>query len=201
MSDPLWFDDAAGWRAWLEANHDSAAEVWVGMYKKHSSRHNMTWSEAVDEALCFGWIDSVMHRIDDERHAQRYSPRKSGSIWSAVNVAKIERLRAEGRMQPAGEAAFAKRRADRTGVYAFEQERPAELEPEQRAAAGRRRAGGGVLRRAAARLPPHGHPLGDEREEARDARPAARDAHRRLGRRAAAEAPQPAVGGGSSASR
>ena len=133
MSDPLWFDDAAGWRAWLEANHDSAAEVWVGMYKKHSSRHNMTWSEAVDEALCFGWIDSVMHRIDDERHAQRYSPRKSGSIWSAVNVAKIERLRAEGRMHPAGEAAFAKRRADRTGVYAFEQERPAELEPEQRA--------------------------------------------------------------------
>jgi uncharacterized protein YdeI (YjbR/CyaY-like superfamily) len=133
MSDPVWFDDAAGWRAWLEANHDSAAEVWVGMYKKHSSRHNMTWSEAVDEALCFGWIDSVMHRIDDERHAQRYSPRKSGSIWSAVNVAKIERLRAEGRMHPAGEAAFAKRRADRTGVYAFEQERPAELEPAQRA--------------------------------------------------------------------
>ena len=133
MSDPLWFDDAAGWRAWLEANHDRAAEVWVGMYKKHSSRHNMTWSEAVDEALCFGWIDSVMHRIDDERHAQRYSPRKSGSIWSAVNVAKIERLRAEGRMHPAGEAAFAKRRADRTGVYAFEQERAAELEPEQRA--------------------------------------------------------------------
>jgi len=133
MSDPLWFDDAAGWRAWLQANHDRAAEVWVGMYKKHSSRHNMTWSEAVDEALCFGWIDSVMHRIDDERHAQRYSPRKSGSIWSAVNVAKIERLRAEGRMRPAGEAAFAKRRADRTGIYAFEQERPAELEPEQRA--------------------------------------------------------------------
>jgi uncharacterized protein YdeI (YjbR/CyaY-like superfamily) len=133
MSDPLWFDDAAGWRAWLEANHDRATEVWVGMYKKHSSRHNMTWSEAVDEALCFGWIDSVMHRIDDERHAQRYSPRKSGSIWSAVNVAKIERLRAEGRMHPAGEAAFAKRRADRTGIYSFEQERPAELEPEQRA--------------------------------------------------------------------
>ena len=108
MSDPLWFDDAAGWRAWLEANHDSAAEVWVGMYKKRSSRHNMTWSEAVDEALCFGWIDSVMHRIDDERHAQRFSPRKSGSIWSAVNVAKSRApCAAEGRMHPAGEAAFA----------------------------------------------------------------------------------------------
>jgi uncharacterized protein YdeI (YjbR/CyaY-like superfamily) len=133
MSDPLWFDDAGAWRAWLEANHDRASEVWLGMYKKHSPRHNLTWSEAVDEALCFGWIDSVMHRIDHERHAQRYSPRKPGSIWSAVNVAKIERLRAEGRMHPAGEAAFARRRADRTGVYAFEQEQPAELTAAQRA--------------------------------------------------------------------
>jgi len=121
MSEPLWFDDAAGWRAWLEANHDRAPEVWVGMYKKHSARHNMTWSEAVDEALCFGWIDSVMHRIDDERHAQRFSPRKPASNWSAVNVAKIERLRAAGLMHDAGEDAFAKRREDRTGVYSFEQ--------------------------------------------------------------------------------
>jgi uncharacterized protein YdeI (YjbR/CyaY-like superfamily) len=133
MSEPLWFDDAAGWRAWLQANHDSAAEVWVGMYKKHSARHNMTWSEAVDEALCFGWIDSVMHRIDDERHAQRFSPRKPGSNWSAVNVAKVERLRAAGLMHDAGEDAFARRREDRTGVYSFEQATPAELSPGQRA--------------------------------------------------------------------
>jgi uncharacterized protein YdeI (YjbR/CyaY-like superfamily) len=133
MSEPLWFDDAAGWRAWLEANHDRAPEVWVGMYKKHSARHNMTWSEAVDEALCFGWIDSVMHRIDDERHAQRFSPRKPASNWSAVNVAKIERLRAAGLMHDAGEDAFAKRREDRTGVYSFEQATPAELTAGQRA--------------------------------------------------------------------
>jgi len=133
MSEPLWFDDAAGWRAWLEANHDRAPEVWVGMYKKHSARHNMTWSEAVDEALCFGWIDSVMHRIDDERHAQRFSPRKPGSNWSAVNVAKIERLRAAGLMHDAGEDAFARRREDRTGVYSFEQATPAELSAGQRA--------------------------------------------------------------------
>ena len=133
MSEPLWFDDAAGWRAWLQANHDRAAEVWVGMYKKHSASHNMTWSEAVDEALCFGWIDSVMHRIDDERHAQRFSPRKAGSNWSAVNVAKVERLRAAGLMHDAGEDAFAKRREDRTGVYSFEQATPAELSAGQRA--------------------------------------------------------------------
>jgi uncharacterized protein YdeI (YjbR/CyaY-like superfamily) len=133
MNEPLWFDDAAGWRAWLEANHDRAPEVWVGMYKKHSARHNMTWSEAVDEALCFGWIDSVMHRIDDERHAQRFSPRKPASNWSAVNVAKIERLRAAGLLHDAGEAAFARRREDRTGVYSFEQATPAELTAGQRA--------------------------------------------------------------------
>jgi len=133
MSEPLWFDDAAGWRAWLQANHGSAPEVWVGMYKKHSASHNMTWSEAVDEALCFGWIDSVMHRIDDERHAQRFSPRKAGSNWSAVNVAKVERLRAAGLMHDAGEDAFAKRREDRTGVYSFEQATPAELSAGQRA--------------------------------------------------------------------
>jgi uncharacterized protein YdeI (YjbR/CyaY-like superfamily) len=133
MSEPIWFEDAAGWRAWLEANHARAPEVWVGMYKNHSAHHNITWSEAVDEALCFGWIDSVMHRIDDERHAQRFSPRKPASNWSAVNIAKIERLRAAGLMHAAGEAAFAKRRADRTGVYSFEQAAPAELSAEQRA--------------------------------------------------------------------
>ena len=93
----------------------------------------MTWSEAVDEALCFGWIDSVMHRIDDERHAQRFSPRKPGSNWSAINVAKIERLRAAGLLHDAGKEAFAKRREDRTGVYSFEQAAPAELSAEQRA--------------------------------------------------------------------
>ena len=122
MSEPLWFDDAAGWRAWLQANHDSAAEVWLGMYKKHSASHNMTWSEAVDEALCFGWIDSVMHRIDDERHAQRFTPRRKGSNWSAINVAKVERLTAEGRMRPAGMRAFEARTPERTGVYSYERE-------------------------------------------------------------------------------
>jgi uncharacterized protein YdeI (YjbR/CyaY-like superfamily) len=134
MSEPLWFDGPDGWRAWLEENHATAGEAWLGMYKKHSPKHNMSWSRAVDEALCFGWIDGVMHRIDDERHAQRYTPRRPGSNWSAVNVAKVEALRAAGRMHPAGEAAFAARRDDRTAVYTYERPGEAELEPEQRAA-------------------------------------------------------------------
>ena len=134
MSEPLWFDGPEGWRGWLEAHHETAAEVWLGMYKKRSPRHNMTWSEAVDEALCFGWIDGVMHRIDDERHAQRFTPRRPGSNWSAVNVAKVEALRAAGRMRPAGEAAFALRRDDRTAIYTYEQRDESALAPEQRAA-------------------------------------------------------------------
>jgi uncharacterized protein YdeI (YjbR/CyaY-like superfamily) len=133
VSEPLWFDGPEGWRAWLEEHHETATEVWVGMYKKRSPRHTVSWSEAVDEALCFGWIDGVMHRIDDERHAQRFTPRRPASNWSAVNVAKVERLRAAGKMRPAGEAAFARRRDDRTGIYSFEQSATPELTPEQRA--------------------------------------------------------------------
>jgi uncharacterized protein YdeI (YjbR/CyaY-like superfamily) len=133
MSEPIWVDGPEGWRAWLEANHETADEVWLGMHKKRSPKHDMTWSQAVDEALCFGWIDGVLHRIDDERHAQRYTPRRPGSNWSAVNVAKIEALRAAGKMRPAGEAAFAARREDRTAIYTYERRHEAKLDPEQRA--------------------------------------------------------------------
>ena len=132
MSEPIYFDGPEAFRAWLEEHHETATEVWVGMYKKHSPKHAMAWTQAVDEALCFGWIDGVMHRVDDERHAQRYTPRKPASNWSAINVAKVERLRAEGRMRPAGEAAFALRRDDRTAIYTYERGEAA-LEPEQQA--------------------------------------------------------------------
>jgi uncharacterized protein YdeI (YjbR/CyaY-like superfamily) len=134
MSEPVWFDGPEEWRAWLEANHATAAEVWVGMYKTRSPKHNMSWSQAVDEALCFGWIDGVMHRVDEERHAQRFTPRRPASNWSAVNIAKIEALRAAGKMRPAGEAAFAKRRYDRSAIYTYEQRGEAALSQKQRAA-------------------------------------------------------------------
>jgi len=116
----LFFADAAEFRAWLEANHETAPDLWMGLYKKHVANHGLTWAEAVPEALCFGWIDSVSQRIDDDARRQRWSPRKPGSIWSAVNIAHVERLLAEGRMHPAGMAAYERRRADRTGIYSHE---------------------------------------------------------------------------------
>ena len=95
-------------------------------HKKGSGEPTLTWSESVDEALCVGWIDGVGRAVDDRRHSKRFTPRKKGSIWSAVNIRKVEVLIAEGRMQPAGLAAFAARSEKRSGIYAYEQ-REAEL--------------------------------------------------------------------------
>lgn len=124
----IFFRDGGEFRAWLEANHDTASELWMGMPKKHLDRPSVTWAEAVPEALCFGWIDSKSESIDEDHWRQRWTPRKAGSTWSRINIAHIERLTAEGRMHPAGLAAFAKRREDRTGTYSFEQE-SSELAP------------------------------------------------------------------------
>ena len=116
------FATPAEWRAWLEEHHATETELVVGFWKKGSGKASMTWSESVDEALCFGWIDAIRRSVDDESYTIRFTRRKPTSIWSAVNVAKVEALRAQGKMTPAGEEAFAKRRADRTGVYSFEQQ-------------------------------------------------------------------------------
>lgn len=126
----LWFDSAAAFGAWLEQHHATETDLWLGQWKKHTGKQAMTWSESVDEALRFGWIDSVLHRIDDERHAQRFTPRKVGSVWSNINVEKVAVLTAAGRMHPAGLTAFEARRTDRTGVYSFEQPEQA-FSPEQ----------------------------------------------------------------------
>lgn len=118
----LFFSGPDEFRAWLEANHDTAPELWMGLRRKHVPDHGLTWAEAVPEALCFGWIDSVAQRIDDDTRRQRWTPRRRGSNWSKVNVAHVERLVAEGRMHPAGLAAYEQRREDRTGIYSFEGE-------------------------------------------------------------------------------
>jgi uncharacterized protein YdeI (YjbR/CyaY-like superfamily) len=115
------FADAAEFRAWLEANHDSAAELWMGSYKKHVAERGLVWEEAVPEALCFGWIDSRAERIDDDAMRQRWTPRRPGSVWSTVNINLVAELTAQGRMRPAGLAAFAKRREDRSSIYSHEQ--------------------------------------------------------------------------------
>jgi uncharacterized protein YdeI (YjbR/CyaY-like superfamily) len=133
VSEPIYFSSPDEFRAWLEEHHETETEVWVGYWKKATGKPSLVWSQAVDEALCFGWIDGVLRGIDDERHIQRFTPRKPASNWSAINIAKVERLRAEGRMRPAGEAAFARRRGDRSGIYSYEQRHNARLEPDEQA--------------------------------------------------------------------
>jgi uncharacterized protein YdeI (YjbR/CyaY-like superfamily) len=107
-------------RAWFDANHETADELWLGTWKKASGKPTIAWSDAVDEALCVGWIDSIRYSIDEHRSAQRFTPRRKRSIWSAVNVAKVAKLTAEGRMRPAGIAAFEARDPARTAVYGYE---------------------------------------------------------------------------------
>ncbi|MBL8520608.1 MAG: YdeI/OmpD-associated family protein [Betaproteobacteria bacterium] len=118
---PKFFAAPAAFRAWLEKHAATHAELIVGFHKVGSGKPCMTWPESVDEALCFGWIDGVRTRIDAESYKIRFTPRRPGSIWSAVNIAKVEALTAAGRMTPAGLAAFAKRTAKKSAVYAFEQ--------------------------------------------------------------------------------
>ena len=127
------FETPAEWRAWLEANHETATEVEVGFRRKATGLATMTWSEAVDEALCFGWIDGVRHSIDETSYRNRFTPRKPTSTWSKVNIAKVQALEAAGKMRPAGRAAFERRTEARSGIYSFEGDR-AEALPEPYAA-------------------------------------------------------------------
>ncbi len=122
MSAPHYFPSAEAFRAWLHAHHAVEREMLVGFWKKGTARPTLSWSQSVDEALCYGWIDGVRRSVDDERYTIRFTPRKPGSIWSRVNMAKVEALIAEGRMQPAGLAAWARRTDARSGIYVFEQE-------------------------------------------------------------------------------
>lgn len=119
------FESAAAFGAWLEAHAATATELLVGYHKVGTGRPSLTWSESVDEALCVGWIDGVRRRIDEHAYSIRFTPRRPGSIWSAINTAKVEQLRAQGRMRPAGERAFAQRTVARSVVYAYEQDAPA----------------------------------------------------------------------------
>ncbi len=102
----------------------------MGLYKKHVERRGLVWEDAVTEALCWGWIDSVAQRIDEDATRQRWTPRKPSSNWSAINIATVERLIAEGRMQPSGLAAYERRRPDRSGIYSYEQEGEPQLPPD-----------------------------------------------------------------------
>lgn len=131
MPAPQFFLTPCAFRTWLAAHAATAPELLVGFYKVGSGRPSMSWSESVDEALCFGWIDGVRRRIDDESYSIRFTPRRATSIWSAVNIAKFEQLVAEGSMTAAGAAAYAHRKDHKSAVYAFEQPHTAELSPQE----------------------------------------------------------------------
>jgi uncharacterized protein YdeI (YjbR/CyaY-like superfamily) len=126
------FKSSAHFRVWLEANHATAEELWVGFYKKASGRPSVTWPESVDQALCFGWIDGVRKSIDEFSYKIRFSPRKPRSIWSVINIKRANELAAQGLLAPAGKKAFDRRTLNRSGIYSYEQ-RPQELPDPYRA--------------------------------------------------------------------
>ncbi len=111
-SQQLHFVDRDDWRAWLEANHATAQEAWLVIHKKHASKSGLSLEDAVEEALCFGWIDGVMHRIDDEKFALRLSPRKKDSVWSQINKRRVAKLIKQGRMTEAGLAKIKEAKAN-----------------------------------------------------------------------------------------
>jgi uncharacterized protein YdeI (YjbR/CyaY-like superfamily) len=114
-------------RAWLEKNHNRVDELWVGYYRKDTGRPSITWPESVDEALCYGWIDGIRKKVDDISYKVRFTPRRAKSIWSAVNVGRVAVLTREGRMEPPGTAAFARRDENNSRQYSFENRAKAKL--------------------------------------------------------------------------
>lgn len=127
--NPTFFPTQEQFRAWLEKHHQKETELLVGFYKVNSKKPSISWSESVDQALCFGWIDGVRRSIDDESYSIRFTPRKKSSIWSAINIKKIEDLTRAGLMKPEGEKAFALRSEERSGIYSHEKEASV-LEPD-----------------------------------------------------------------------
>jgi uncharacterized protein YdeI (YjbR/CyaY-like superfamily) len=117
---PRFFRSAAEFRAWLTAHHADTRELWVGFYKKDSGKHGITYPEAVDEALCFGWIDGLKKRVDEHAYMHRFSPRTARSAWSDVNTRRVAALKRRGVMHPAGVAAYANRDRARTAEYSYE---------------------------------------------------------------------------------
>ena len=126
---PTFFATPAEWRAWLEKHHARQEELLVGFYKRDSGRPSITWPESVDQALCFGWIDGVRKRIDDVSYTIRFTPRKAGSIWSAINLKRVQELTAQGLMTPAGLKAHEARTEEKSRVYSYEQQDAPTLSP------------------------------------------------------------------------
>lgn len=117
---PTFFSNTAEFRKWLEENHQAASEILVGYYKVKTGKPSMTWSDSLDEALCFGWIDGVRRSIDEQSYYNRFTPRRPKSNWSRINIEKVERLILQGRMQPSGLAAYNNRTPASAEIYSYE---------------------------------------------------------------------------------
>lgn len=125
--NPKFFKTPSDWRKWLERNHNKAEELWVGFYKKDSGKPSLTWPESVDGALCFGWIDGLRKSIDDVSYMIRFTPRRPKSIWSAINLKRVEELTKQGLMHESGLKVYQARDPEKSGQYSFEQEKPQQL--------------------------------------------------------------------------
>jgi uncharacterized protein YdeI (YjbR/CyaY-like superfamily) len=118
---PKFFRTPADLQSWLEKNHATATELWVGFHKKDSGKPSITWPESVDQELCFGWIDGIRTRVDETSYRIRFTPRRRGSVWSAINIKRTRELVRQKQMRPAGLKAFAARIENRSGIYSYEQ--------------------------------------------------------------------------------
>jgi len=128
---PQFFATSSRFRAWLEKNHSVVQELWVGFHKKDSGKPSITWPEAVDQALCFGWIDGIRRSLDASSYVIRFTPRKPRSIWSAVNITRARQLSTQGLMSPAGLKTFDQRSDEKSAIYSYEQRKSARLADEQ----------------------------------------------------------------------
>jgi uncharacterized protein YdeI (YjbR/CyaY-like superfamily) len=118
---PKFFRTPADFRTWLDKNHATATELWVGFYTKDSGKPSITWPDSVDQALCFGWIDGLRKRVDEISYQIRFTPRRRGSIWSAINIKRARELARQKQMRPTGLKAFAARIENKSGIYSYEQ--------------------------------------------------------------------------------
>ena len=118
---PKFFRTPRDFETWLEKNHATATELWVGFYKKDSGKPSITWPESVDQALCFGWIDGIRKRVNEISYQIRFTSRRRGSIWSAINIKRAGELVGQKRMRPSGLKAFAARIENKSGIYSYEQ--------------------------------------------------------------------------------
>jgi hypothetical protein len=177
---PVYFRSARELASWLRKHGDSAAELWIGFYKKDSGKAGITYREALDEALCTGWIDGIRKGVDEKRFRQRFTPRKKKSIWSAINIRRVGELTAAGRMKPAAPRRIRTPPERACAVFVRVAARTRRC---RRFGASARRACPGLVRGAATLLSADGQLLGDEREAGGDARAPSPDAHRLLSTR------------------